>query len=38
MYQGLRDAFDSYNLDQVAGWRRRAGLGLYDATASHDKL
>ena len=38
MYRGLRDAFDAYYLDQVSEWRRRAGLGLYAATASPDKL
>ena len=38
MYRRLRDAFDAYYLDQVSEWRRRAGLGLYAATASPDKL
>ena len=38
MYRKLRDAFDAYYLDQVSEWRRRAGLGLYAATASPDKL
>ena len=37
-YRGLCDAFDSYYLDQVAGWGRHAGLSLYAATASPDKL
>ena len=38
VYRGLRDAFDAYHLEQVAEWRRRAGLGLYAATSSPDKL
>ena len=38
VFRGLSDAFDSYYLNQVAGWRRRAGLGLYEATASPDKM
>ena len=38
LYRGLRDAFDAYYLAQVADWSRRAGLGLYTATSSPDKL
>ena len=38
LYRELRDAFDSYYLAQVAEWRRRAGLGLYSASSSPDKL
>ena len=38
LYRELRDAFDSYYLAQVAEWRQRAGLGLYSASSSPDKL
>ena len=38
VYRGFRDAFDGYYLEQVAEWHRRAGLGLYAATSSPDKL
>ena len=38
LYRELRDAFDAYYLAQVADWPRRAGLGLYSATSSPDKL
>ena len=38
LYRKLRDAFDAYYLEQVSEWRRRAGLSLYSATSSPDKL
>ena len=38
IFRDLRDSFNDYYMEQVADWRRRAGLGVFSVTSPTSKL